>query len=143
MRLLTILLLLLLPLCISAEPLEKTITVETDKNQLSTGETFVYKIKITGGFSDPEIKLPDFENFRVVGQQQSRNYSYQGKTAILQFNMAIILMAVNPGDYTIPPLELTDKNETFKSEAITVKVQGRPLKEKQKILPYIESGKDI
>jgi len=123
---------------------EKVIEVKVDKKKVDTGEIFTYKIIVQGDLeSEAQLKLPEFKNLRVVSQSQSRNYSVKsglGKTTI---NFTYHIFAPKAGVYTIEPVTLESKDSKYQSRAITIKAKGKPLKEKMKILPYIEKGTNL
>jgi len=121
----------------------KTIEVDVNKTEVETGEVFIYKIKIEGMFSEPQLKLPEFKNFSVASQSQSKSYSFADNNLKLIFNLTYSLFAPEAGTFVIEPAIIEDKNTSHKSKSITIKVSGKPLAEKKKILPFIEKGTDI
>lgn len=122
---------------------EEVIEVKVSKDKVETGEVFTYRIKIEGSFTQPELTLPEFKDFKVISQSRSKNYAFkQGRKKVIH-NLVYQLFAPNPGVFTIKEAVLEDRGKKFKSKSITIDVKGRPLKEKRKILPYIEKGIEI
>lgn len=120
------------------------IQADTDKDQIETGEVFVYTLLIEGELEGkPEIKEPLFGDFEIVSTQTSRTFSYrQGKT-IISLKLTYSLVAPEPGLFTIEPPEVTAAGKTYQGEAIQIKVKGEPLADKEKLQPYIEQGIEI
>ena len=138
----TVGIILLITLCgyTSSGPL----VVDVDKTKLETGEVFTYSIAVNGEFSeDARITPPDFSPFKIVTQNQSRNYSFhEGK---MSFSVTFVyrLIAPEPGTFTIAETVLKDNGKEIKSATFTITVEGRPLKEKEKVLPYINGATDL
>jgi len=122
---------------------DNPISVEVNKREIKTGEVFSYTIKIEGIFQKPNLNLPDFKNFNVVSQSQSKSYRQKKEGLMQTYVLKYFLFAPEAGQFTIKPAVLEDGDKTYKSKSITIKVKGKPLKEKKKILPYIEQGTDI
>ena len=119
---------------------QKAIEVEVDKTSVETGEVFTYTIKIEGIFHKPNLDLPDFENFKIVSQSQSKNYRQEKEGLKRIIVLKYFLFAPAAGSFTIDPSVLEDGDRKFKSKSITIKAKGKPLEEKRKIQPYIEKG---
>ena len=119
------------------------VEVRVDKRAVETGEVFAYTIKIEGYFFKPRLILPEFNNFKVASQSQSRNYSVKdGKTKVI-VSITVFLFAQEPGVFKIAPVIVEDKERKYRSRAVKIRVGGKPLEEKKKILPYIKKGQDI
>lgn len=120
---------------------EKIIDVKVDKRKVETGEIFTYEVTVQGDLDvSAKLKLPKFKDLRVVSQSQSRNYSIKSGVAKTTLNFTYHIFAPNPGVYTIEPVTLESGENKYQSRVITIKVRGKPLKEKMKILPYIKKG---
>ena len=120
---------------------EKIIDVKTDKKNVETGEIFIYEVIVQGNLElSAQLKLPKFKDLKVVSQNQSRNYSIKNGLAKTTIDFTYHIFAPNPGVYTIEPVTLENGKNKYQSQAITIKVSGKPLEEKKKILPYIEKG---
>ena len=98
---------------------------------------------ISGVFSKPVLNLPEFKNFTVLSQRQSKEYSLEGKNIKTNMKMVYELFASRPGVFVIKPVTLKDSNRTYKGPPIKIKVKGKPLKDKRKISPYILEGTDL
>lgn len=122
---------------------EELIIVKVDKEVVNTGEIFTYTAEVKGEFTSPEVFPPEFKNFTVVFQNQSRNYSFKDDKIILEFSLTYQLFASQPGEFTIEELIVKDGKKEFKGRSFIIKVEGKPLEEKRKVLPYIDSGIDI
>jgi len=122
---------------------ETIVKAVVDKTEVLTGEIITYTVIIEGVFSDPEIIPPKFKDFKVVSRIQSQNYSFFKKTATTTIELTYSLVAFNPGQFTISPAVVKDQEKEYQSEPIAITVEGKPFKEKQKILPYIQEGLPI
>lgn len=119
---------------------EDFIEVKTDKSVVETGEIFIYEVKVDGDFTSPEIILPEFKNFKIVSQNQSKSYSIKENKMRLVLNLTYYLFAANPGIFSIEEVVIKDEEKEFKGEAVSIEVTGLPLEKKKKIIPYIEKG---
>jgi hypothetical protein len=119
------------------------VAVKINKNKVATGEVFTYEIKIEGDFTKPDLKLPEFKNFKVASQSQSKSYSFKGGETKVIINITYHLFATEPGVFVIEPVIVEDQGKKYQSKAITIKVIGKPLGEGKKINPYIEKGTKI
>jgi len=123
---------------------EKVIEVKVDKKKVDTGEIFIYRIIVQGNLkSEAQLKLPEFKDLRIVSQSQSRNQSVKSGLRKTTINFTYHIFAPKAGVYTIEPVTLESKDSKYQSRTITIKVKGKPLKEKMKILPYIEKGTSL
>lgn len=135
--------LLMAPVLSAHAQAEGPVEAKVSKNKVATGELFTYSLKIKGSFALPKLILPEFSDLRVVSTNQAKNYSFQGNVTLVEVVINCVLVAVKPGVFTIKPAVLEDKNKKFTTAPITIEVTGKPLKEKRKILPYIEKGTEI
>lgn len=120
---------------------KKVIDATVDKRKVETGEIFTYEVIVQGNLDvSAKLKLPEFKDLRVVSRSQSRNYSIKSGVAKTTLNFTYHIFAPNPGVYTIEPVTLESGENKYQSRVITIKVRGKPLKEKMKILPYIKKG---
>ena len=119
------------------------VDVGVSTRRVKTGEVFTYKIKIEGYFSKPQLKLPEFQNFKVASHSQSKSYSFKGGKTKVMINLIYHLFATKPGVFTIEPVTIEDNGVKRRSRAIKIKVIGDPLPEDKKISPYIKKGTKI
>ena len=120
------------------------LVVEVDKTKLETGEVFTYSIAVNGEFSEnAEITPPDFTPFEIITQNQSRNYSFRDGKMSFSVTWVYRLIAPESGTFTISETVLKDNDQELKSASFTITVEGRPLKEKKKVLPYISDATDL
>ncbi|HIE35777.1 MAG TPA: hypothetical protein EYP89_00875 [Candidatus Omnitrophica bacterium] len=119
------------------------IEAKVDKDKVETGEIFTYTVKIKGEFEDPKIVLPKFKNFKIISQNQTKSYSFKEGRIEVEFDLVYELIASKPGVFKIEEVIVKDKGKRYKSNSIIIQVEGRPLEEKKKILPYIEKGIEI
>ena len=120
---------------------EKMVSAKVDKRKIETGEIFTYAVTVQGNLElSAQLKLPDFKDLKVVSQRQSRNYTIKNGQAKTTITFTYHIFASKPGTYTIEPTTLENKENKYQSQKITIKVRGKPLKEKKKIQPYIDKG---
>jgi len=119
------------------------LAVKVSKTKVKTGEVFIYTVVIKGSFSSPTVILPKFKDFKVLSRSESKSYSLvKGKTKVY-FKIVYYLFASKPGAFIIPRVVIKDKIRRYKSKLIVIKVKGKPLKNRKKILPYIKTGTNI
>ncbi len=119
-----------------AEPI---VSLMTDKTGVSTGENFVCTVTVEGEFSSPRIELPSFEGLTVVSQNQTRSYRLVRGKAVLKSVLRLILVAYEPGSYTIGKVKVIDGEKEYSSDEVVISVKGKPLPGKRSV-PDIERG---
>ena len=120
---------------------EKIVDAKVDKRKVKTGEIFTYEVIVQGNLElSAQLKLPEFKDLKVISQSQSRNYAIKSGQAKTTVTFTYHIFASKPGIYTIEPATLKSKENKYQSQKITIKVIGKPLKEKKKIQPYIDKG---
>jgi len=123
----------------------KSNAIETNvtKTKVKTGETFTYNITVNDNLSNGTLFLPEFDDFNIVSQSQSESYTIKGGKEVVSLRLSYLLFAPHPGTFTINGPILEDNGRQFKGIPITIEVKGQTLREKKKILPYIEEGIDL
>jgi len=121
---------------LAKSPIEATV----DKPSVETGEIFTYTITVEGTFKTPKLILPDFKKVGIVAQSQSRRYITVNSKRRLQTIIRFSLFARKPGTLKLGPAALEEGRRRYKTKPVVIKITGKPLDEKQKISPYIESG---
>lgn len=122
---------------------DNKVTATVDKQSVRTGEVFTYRVEVTGLFKSPKITLPEFKNFRVVSQSQSKSYSFhEGKTKLL-IKLIVNLLAINPGVFAIGAVTVKDNGDVIESAPINVEVTGNALPPKRKTPKVIDRGFEI
>ena len=120
---------------------EKMVSAKVDKRKIETGEIFTYAVTVQGNLEiSAQLKLPEFKDLKVVSRRQSRNYAIKDGHTKTTITFTYHIFASKPGTYTIKPATLKNKENKYQSQKITIKVIGKPLKEKKKIQPYIDKG---
>lgn len=122
---------------------DNPIIIKVDKNTVKTGEIFKYEVMVRGGFISSKLTLPKFKNFKIISQTQSKSYSFSGNETEVEIKYIYFLLAEEPGLFKIEPVIIKDDNKEYRSEDITIEVNGESLKDLQKILPYIDKSIDI
>ncbi len=122
---------------------EPAIEAKTDKNKVTTGETFTYTLKIEGEFNSPKLRLPAFSDFIIVSQGQKRQYIAKGNSTLLIVKVNYTLRALNPGNFVIEGASVTGKDKQAKAAPITIEVTGEPIKNKTGIAPHAKKAIDL
>ncbi|MBU2044444.1 MAG: BatD family protein [Candidatus Omnitrophica bacterium] len=122
---------------------ENLVKARVDKVSVSTGEPLRYTLVVEGVFDEPKLKLPEFKGFKIISQAQSENYSHLKSGTRLTLKLEYVLYAGEPGELIIEPATIEDKKSEYKSDPISVRVNGKPLKEKKKILPFLRNSTDL
>ncbi|MFZ0392145.1 MAG: BatD family protein [Calditrichia bacterium] len=109
----------------AASAQDLSISAEVDRNPVMEDERFTYEVTVSGKTQSlPDIQLPDFENFAVVGGPGTSS-SFQ----IINFDIqasktyTVALMPRETGEFRIKPATVTYKGKTYQSDAIKVVVQ--------------------
>lgn len=124
-------------------PGEKVVVTTVDKRRVRAGEVFTYEVKIEGIFSQPTLSLPEFKNFKIISQVQSKSYSFVGGKVKTKINLTYRLFAQKSGVFTIRPVILNDRKKRYKSVSVKIRVEGKPLRQKKALQPYIAEGTDL
>ncbi|MCF7907651.1 MAG: BatD family protein [Candidatus Omnitrophica bacterium] len=114
-----------------------------NKNKVSTGELLIYTVTIEGIFKDPQVTPPEFKDFKVSSQSNSQNYYFSGSGTKINITLIYTLLALKAGNFSLGPTVIKDEGEEYKSNVVDIAVEGKPFKEKKKILPYIDEGLEI
>ncbi|MFW6210991.1 MAG: BatD family protein, partial [bacterium] len=103
----------------------------TDKQEVKLGERLKYTISVSrkGSISSsPRVSPPEFNGFRVGGSHSSSSINIINNNSSVTQNLQYELIAVERGDITIPPAEVTflnpetDTYESIKTKPVTIKV---------------------
>ncbi|MCF7886935.1 MAG: BatD family protein [Candidatus Omnitrophica bacterium] len=121
----------------------RSVKVEVNKNKVETGEIFSYSITVEGEFENPNLQIPNLDNFRIVSTKKTKNFLYQKNKVKAQLNITYFLLCPQPGSFIIKPVKITEKNKTYKSNSVDIIAKGEPLDKKEQLQPYIESGIEI
>ncbi len=119
------------------------VRAEINKERVETGEIFSYQITIEGEFNQPKIQAPGFDNFQIVSSAQTKSFSYQKGKVKTIIKITYLLFCPKPGNFSIEPVKVEDGNQAYQSSPLDISVEGEPLEQKRKLLPYIESGTKI
>ncbi len=95
------------------------IRVTPQKTQVGVGETFQlnYDMEQVQG----RIQLPALQGFRQAGTQQSTQI-INGRTTQ---KLTLFLVALEPGQFTIPPLVVVSGSQKVSSPAVSIEVTGK------------------
>ncbi|MCF7916995.1 MAG: BatD family protein [Candidatus Omnitrophica bacterium] len=119
------------------------IKAEINKKKVATGEIFSYLIIVEGKFENPQLQMPNLEQFKVVSTKKAKSFSYQKDKLKTTITITYFLFCPEPGSFTIGPVKLIDNDKTYQSKSFKLIVTGEPLEKKRKLAPYIEGGATI
>lgn len=127
---LAIVLALALPLAARADDPKVSVSASVETTNVSVGQTFLFRISIEGAKEAPEVSLPPLEGVEVAGGQPSFNEStsisiINGRRIDnhkVEINYVWELTPTRPGEIVIPSLEVNVGGDTYKSEAMRVRV---------------------
>lgn len=122
---------------------KKVVEITVDKRKVQTGEVFTYKVKIEGIFSKPTLSLPEFKNFKIISQKQSKSYTFVKGKVKTKINLTYRLFAQKAGVFTIRPVILNDRKKRYKSLSVKIRVEGKSLTKKKSLRLYIAEGTDL
>ncbi len=101
-----------------------TISASVDKNPVPENQQFVYRVEVSGSSQNlPDIDLPDFSEFRVVGGP-----STSSSVNIINFKISasrtytVALIPRETGTFKIGPARASFKGETYTSNVIELTV---------------------
>lgn len=125
-----ILILLIVPAVIQAEPADLKVKSSVDKNKLSQNATLILKIEITGVFQDsPEIKLPDLKNdFEIFSSGQSQSISIRDKQKKQAVVFEYVLSPKKTGKITIGEVKMNYRGKIYKTLPIDIEVMPSKIK---------------
>jgi predicted lipase len=102
------------------------LSASVDRNPVTEDDQFVYQIEVSGNTQNlPDITLPDFSQFRVVGGPSSSS-----SIQIINFKISasrtytVVLMPRNKGTFEITPATVTYKGKQYASESLSITVQS-------------------
>ncbi|MCF7870559.1 MAG: BatD family protein [Candidatus Omnitrophica bacterium] len=121
----------------------RSVKVKVSQNKVETGEIFSYLVTIEGEFKDPEVQMPDLDNFRIISRKKTKNFSYQKDKIKAKLITTYFLLCPKPGVFTIKPVRVIDGNKVYKSSSVKISAKGESLEKKRQLQPYIETGTKI
>lgn len=105
------------------------ISASVNRNQVRPGEVFYLTLAINTGDANVNIdepRIPDLRNFEILNVQQGsemRSVFSNGKFQVQRSqNYQYTLTALQPGQYTIPPIEVGVGGQIFRSQPVVVTV---------------------
>lgn len=103
---------------------ELSFSATVDKTTLSTGDPLILTITFGGDISGIEIPVFEFpEGFTVASRSQSSNFSIRLGTVERSLALAYVLIPQQAGTFQLGPFQITQKDQTFSTEPITVAVE--------------------
>jgi len=112
-----------------------SIKAEVDKTELTTDEALTYKLSIV--FSGDEAlvpEIPKFEDFSVISQAESTQFSFGEGMAEKTFIYSFVLMPKKKGEFTIKPTKIKINGREHSSDSFKIKVSPGKIK-RQEIIP--------
>lgn len=130
MRALPAALVLILGLLPAVARADVQLEVATDRTTLGISDTLVLRITVqTKGAGSPDITLPDFDGFQIVGQQVQRpmsfSFSFGARTQVQSSTIYTFqLQPTRVGVLVIKPVRVTLDDEVKTSEPLRISVSA-------------------
>lgn len=124
------LLAILMLLCAStAARAEVSVSMVANPTSVGVGGRVVLKIEVsTDEAANPSIQIPPFNGFEIVQRSVSRpmqfNFGTGGRKVRSSSNYTFVLQALDPGTYTLQPVEVRVGNKRVRSQKATITVSG-------------------
>ncbi|MTI86854.1 MAG: protein BatD [Balneolaceae bacterium] len=98
------------------------VTATLSQTNIYSGERVLLKISVAGSSlsSINQPSLPAIEGMRWLRgtTQRGTNINYQNGKRIITSSFGYVLIAQQPGDYTVPPIEVSANDQTYTTEPI-------------------------
>ncbi|MCF7800382.1 MAG: BatD family protein [Candidatus Marinimicrobia bacterium] len=103
------------------------IHASVDARRIYVGDTFTYKVEVKNSDSTPTIHLPASRKLSVVsGPMQSTSFSIMNGVQSSTRSVSYTMVALEPGELTIPPSEVVIRNKRYQSNAVQLEVLPQP-----------------
>lgn len=99
------------------------ISASVDANVISLDDRLILSVRIADAMGAGEPVLPEMEGFRIVNKGHSTQIQMVNAHLSMSGQYDYTLMPLKVGTMTIAPITLTHKNETYRTEPITVEVK--------------------
>jgi hypothetical protein len=100
------------------------VVLSLSRNQVAVGEQFTLTVEVRhdGVGNVPQPDLPDVQNIRFVNSYSSRNFSYVNGKMTASLAVQHVLVADEPGEYTLGPAVAGKGGDAAKSNTVTLQV---------------------
>ena len=119
---LTVALALSLWLAAAGPAFAASLTATVDRNVVPVGESVTLSLTFEGAAPQATPGLPSIPNFRVQGVSQSSSVTIINGQATQKFTYDFPLLALQPGDITIPELHAHAGGQLLSSQPINVRI---------------------
>jgi hypothetical protein len=92
-----------------------------DRDTVAVGDSAQLSLVFQGGSPKEQPQVPNIQDLRVGYGGQSSQFSWVNGESSSTVTYTYTLTPVQPGDFTIPPIEVTVGGETLRSQPITIK----------------------
>lgn len=117
----------------SAAFAQTSIKAEVNKTSITTDEALTYKLTIESSEKNiPQPQLPNFENFAVVSQGHSSNFSISAGKMTARLIYTFLLSPAKPGKLKIGPAQIKMADKSYTSEAFEIEVKQGKIRPKGK-----------
>ena len=105
-------------------PPSLSFSAKVDKTSVNVGDPLILTITLGGDISGVEIPVFEFpEGLTVASRSQSSNFSIRLGTVERSLTLAYVLIPQQGGTFQLGPFQITQKNQKFSTEPITVTVE--------------------
>jgi len=112
---------ILVALLASASLRAATFSATLDRDTVAVGDSAQLSLVFQGGSPKDQPQLPAIQDLRVGYGGQSSQFSWVNGESSSTVTYTYSLTPVQPGDFTIPPIEVTVGGVTLRSQPITIK----------------------
>ncbi|MDH5673341.1 MAG: BatD family protein [Myxococcales bacterium] len=111
---------------------EVQVDVQVDRKQISANDQLTVRIEVQSeGGSSPDVQLPDFAGFQVVGRQVQRPMSFSfnfGSRAVMRSSTIYIfrLQPTQVGKLSIGPVQVKQDGQLYTTQPVAITVAGHP-----------------
>ncbi|MEQ8323248.1 MAG: BatD family protein [Vicingaceae bacterium] len=138
---------LAIPVGVLAQP---EFRASVSKTNLSVGERFRLEFTVNAG--GDEFTPPVFDGFRILsGPNQSTSMQFINGRSSYSISYSYVLMALNEGDFEIPPASILVGKDVLASNSITIRVEASTAnppnvnqgKQNEQKSPVQNAGEDV
>ena len=98
-----------------------TFSATLDRDTVAVGDSAQLSLVFQGGSPKEQPQLPNIQDLHVGYGGQSSQFSWVNGESSSTVTYTYTLTPVQPGDFTIPPIEVAVGGETLRSQPITIK----------------------
>lgn len=100
-----------------------SVSARVDKTEVRQGEKLLFEITLSGlGQENPKVRMGPLEGFKVVATSQSQQVEMRMGKVDQTMTLAYTLLALEPGDRTLGPVQVEVHGRQLETRPVEVKV---------------------